>query len=286
MLVATDTSKGPKTEPDAPAVTGQVAIGSQSRIVIEPGDETVSLYYLLDILNNARAPVNPTTPFVFDMPAGANCGMLDGSSPQASVSKTRVQVQSPFAPGRTVVQVACELPVTDGSLRVTQRFPATLEQLAVIVKKVGDTKLTSPQIASQQDMTASGETFIAATGKSIAAGQPLVLSVDDLPHHSAAPRLIALSLVAVIIVIGVWASQRRNDVEARAAERKRLVGRREKLLNELVRLEHDRRKGKLADSRYASRREDLVTALEHVYGALDTGNLGGPGPAGRSGLAA
>src|SRR5262249_13167195 len=36
MLVATDKTKGPATTPDAPAITGQVVIGTQSRIVIEP----------------------------------------------------------------------------------------------------------------------------------------------------------------------------------------------------------------------------------------------------------
>jgi len=57
MLVATDKSKGPATTPDAPAISGQVVIGTQSRIVIEPGDETINIFYLLDVQNTARAPV-------------------------------------------------------------------------------------------------------------------------------------------------------------------------------------------------------------------------------------
>src|SRR4029077_9865887 len=42
MLVATDTSKGAAAEADAAAVAGQVVIGGQTRIIIEPNDETVS----------------------------------------------------------------------------------------------------------------------------------------------------------------------------------------------------------------------------------------------------
>jgi hypothetical protein len=79
--------------------------------------------------------------------------------------------------------------------------------------------------------------------------------------------------------------RRPDDLGAHAAERKRLVSRRDKLLNDLVKLEHDRRNGKVADLRYASRREEIVAALEHIYGALDSDDLG-PEPADRPGLAA
>ena len=43
--------------------------------------------------------------------------------------------------------------------------------------------------------------------------------------------------------------------------------------------------GRGEGGRYAGRREELVTALERVYGALDSGETG-PGPGDRTGLAA
>ena len=70
MLVATDTAKPPATTPDAPPIAGQVVLGPQSRIVVEPADEAVNVFYLLDISNTSRAPVNPPAPFVFDLPGG------------------------------------------------------------------------------------------------------------------------------------------------------------------------------------------------------------------------
>src|SRR5207249_4513939 len=140
------------------------------------------LYYLLDVQNNARTPIQPAAPFEFDMPAGATrTSILEGSSQQASNKGPHVVVQGPFAPGRTLVQVASEMPVNSGSLQVTQTFPATFEQIGVIVKKTGSTKLVSPQFSRQQDMTASGETFIAAAGGAVPAGQPIVFTLDDLP---------------------------------------------------------------------------------------------------------
>ena len=281
LLVATDKSKAAASAA-APPVSGRVTLGNQSRIVVEPGDEAVQVFYLLDIVNTAQAPVNPPAAFTFEMPAGAvGTTVMEGSSPQASANGARVSVKGPFASGRTPVQVACELPASGASLELSQTFPADLEQLAVIVKKVGQTRLVSPNIANQQDMAAQGETFIAATGGSVPAGRPIVLTLEDLPHHSAAPRYIALALAIAIVAAGLWAATRPEDRTTRAAERKRLLARREKLFGELVRLEADHRAGRAGDARYAARREEIVAALEHVYGALDSDDTT-PEPADRA----
>jgi hypothetical protein len=285
MLVATDTSKGPAPEPSAPAIAGSIVIGSQSRVIIAPGEGVVAVYYLLDVLNNARVPVNPPETFTFEMPAGAvGTTLLEGTSPNASVAGRQVTVKGPFPPGPTLVQVAANVTVTAGSLELTQRFPAALEHLSVFVKQTGSLKLASPQLASQQDMPVSGETFIAGTGGAVAAGQPITLTLDGLPHHSPMPRWIALATAGAIVAIGLWAGLRPSSPsETSASERKRLTARREKLFGELVRLERDQRAGKIGEEKYATRREEIVSALERVYGALDSDEWG-PGPAEGSGL--
>ncbi|HWW85822.1 MAG TPA: hypothetical protein VNZ26_19630 [Vicinamibacterales bacterium] len=295
MLVATDTAKTPATEPDAPAINGQVVIGNESRIVIEPGDESLQLFYLLDIANNARVPVNTATPFAFDLPKeAAGAGIMGGSSPKANVTGNHVTVQGPFPPGHTYVQVASQLPTRGGEFDMAQVFPATFEELAVVVKKVGDATLSSPQISAQRELPAQGEMFIAATGGAVPAGQPVSLSLANLPHRSSAPRIGALSLATLIVGVGVWATTRPDErAVGRAAERKRLIGRRDKLFADLVRLENDRRDGRPAaqagfdERRYKTRREELVSALERIYSALDDDDENsGPEPAGRPDLAA
>jgi hypothetical protein len=114
-----------------------------------------------------------------------------------------------------------------------------------------------------------------------------VVSLTGLPHHSGVPRAVALLLALGIVIVGVVAANKpagQNVPKAGpAAERKRLVARREKLLTEVVRLEADHRNGRgpwADDRRFASRREELITALESVYGALD-GQQDGPEPADR-----
>jgi hypothetical protein len=287
MLVATDRSKTQAAKGGTPAITGQVVMGSQSRMVMEPGDEVVALYYLLDISNAASSPVNPPELFMFDMPKECvGTTLMEGSSPQATVSVNRVRVQGPFQTGRTFVQVACNLPAGSGTVDIEQKFPATLEQLAVIVKKVGDARVSSPQLSRQQEFPTDGEVYIASTGGAVPAGQPIAIEVTGLPHHNSVPRWIALSLSVAIVVAGAWAARRPDDnAEARAAEHRRLLAKRDKLFAELVRLEHDRRSGRADERRYASRREELVRALEHVYSALDSDDAG-PEPAARAGLAA
>ena len=286
MLVATDKAKAAAAAA-TPPVTGEVVIGPQSRVVMQPREEAVDVFYLLDITNNSRGPVNTAVPFAFDMPGDAKgCGIMQGSSPQATLNGTQVVVQGPFAPGSTFVQVACEIPAASGEIDIEQRFPAALDHLAVVVKKVGDTTLRSAQLKEQRELPADGEVFIAATGGAVAAGQPIELAVGGVPHHSPAPRRIALTLALVIALAGAWAAGRPvEDGAAKVSERKRLVARRDKLFNELVRLEQDRRNGRIDDRRYVTRREDIVTALEQVYSALDSDETG-PEPADRAGLAA
>jgi hypothetical protein len=119
----------------------------------------------------------------------------------------------------------------------------------------------------------------------VAAGSEKVCQVGDLPHHSAAPRWTALSLAGGIILIGVLVSRRPDTTAAAEAERRRLVARRDKLFNDLVRLENEHQAGRGDQARYVGRREELIAALERIYGALD-GDDTGPEPADRAGLAA
>ena len=277
LLVATDKEAAARAAEEARnAVTAPVILGKESELVLQPGDESVTVYYLLEIVNPAQTVVNPPQPFTFDVPVGAQgAAIIEAPEGKATVKGRTVLVQGPFRPGKTTVQVAYALRANTGSVEVEQRFPADLEHLAVIVRKLGDAKLTSPNISRQQEMPADGQTYIAAAGDApIPAGQLITLNVTGLPHHSPVPRYAALSLAGLIVLIGIVALRRPVAAEGQAAERKRLVARREKLLQDLVRLEQDHRRGRVDAARYGERRQALIEALEHVYGALDGGDSG------------
>ena len=122
MLVATDKEKERQKAGRAAApITGQVVIGGDSRIVMEPGEATVSVFYILEIMNTARAPVNPPTPFLFDVPrASVSTTILQGSSPLATSTGNHIRVGGPFPSGKTTVQIGLDLPLSDGAVSFTR----------------------------------------------------------------------------------------------------------------------------------------------------------------------
>jgi hypothetical protein len=277
LLVALDKEAAARAaEEEKNAVIGPVALGRESEIVLQPGDETVTVYYLLEIVNAAQTAVNPPQPFAFDAPSGAQgLSILEGPEGKAAVKGLTVVVQGPFRPGATPVRVAYALRANTGSVEVEQQFPVDLEHLAVIVRKFGEAKLTSPNISRQQEMPADGEVYIAAAGDAaIPAGQTITLHVTGLPHHSLVPRYVALALAGLIVLAGIVALRRPVEGDAPAAARKRLIARREKLFQDLVKLEQDHRRGRLDIARYGERRQALLAELEHVYGALEGGDSG------------
>jgi len=289
LLVATDpnAAKEQAAQASAPAVSGNVVIGGESRIIVEPGDATVSVFYVLDIVNGAASPVNPDKPFVFTLPAAAvGTTVIQGSSPLASSKGREVRVAGPFPPGTTAIQVAAEYPVGGGTVQLVQPFPAVMQQVVVIAKKAGALALSSPQFERSEESVIEGTAVVLGIGKELPAGQPFTMTITGLPYHSSAPRNIALLLAAVIIVVGFWAATQSTASSGdRSAERKQLVARREKLFQDLVRLEQDHRRGRINEARYSVRREELLAALENVYGALDEDGTG-PDPATRAGVAA
>ena len=277
MLVATDKEAAARAAEELKnAPTAPVVFGRESQFVIEPGDETLTVYYILQVLNSSASAVNPAVPVRFDVPSGAQgTTIIEGPEGRAVVNGREVRAQGPFAPGITELQVAYALKTGSGSVTIEQQFPIELQHLAVIVRKLGDAKLTSPNIARQQEMPADGQMYIAAAGSGpVGAGQPISLSITGLPHHSRAPRWIALGLAAAIVLIGIVASRRPTDPDEQGSERKRLIARREKLFQELLRLEQDHRRGRIDAARYGERRTALLEALENVYGALGGGDPG------------
>src|SRR6185295_20282549 len=100
----------------------------------------------------------------------------------------------------------------------------------VVTKKVKNATLSSAQITRQQEFPVAEGTYLAGTGGKVAAGQPIAIEVSGLPHHSAVPSSIALALAVMIFVGGVWVSTRTADESsARAAERKKLIAKRDRL---------------------------------------------------------
>ena len=256
---------------NVPAGPGSVSLGGQTRFVFEMGDEALTGFYILQIVNATGTPVQPTEVFTLDLPEGAQgASMMQGSSPQASVAGAKLVVAGPFAPGQTQAQVAFTLPYSAGELTVVQRTPVALAQVTLLLEKAGTMQLESPQVSQHREIKAEKDIYILGQGPGIKAGDALTFTVSGLPHRPLWPRNLALTLAALIVGAGIWASARPGRVAAAEHDRRqKLSARRDRLFSELAGLEEQQRSGAMNDDRYQSRRSELVRALERVYAELD-----------------
>ncbi len=259
----------------APPVKGVVALGPNSRVAIEFQDDALQMFYILDIVNSARARVDIGGPLILDLPEGAGgATVLEGSSPSATVSGDRLTVTGPFAAGATSVQVAFRLAHSGPNLEVQQTWPVALEQLTVAAEKVGALSIASAQFSTVGEIkTSDGTPFLLASGAAMPAGSTLTIQISNLPAHSQMPRQIALALVAAILGVGAWLA---FAARSGGTPRTRLVGRRDELLSELAAIERRLRRGE-SSTRDVTRRPGLLAELEEIYGELDEAH---PGPRG------
>jgi hypothetical protein len=269
MLVATPKG-GDAPAPLFQAKPGNVVLGDQTRVIIQQSDAALQVYYILDIRNNAPTPVNPPSAVVINMPAGAVSATVLNGAPQAVALGDHVTITGPFSPGQTDVQIAFGLPVSSGEVTFEQAIPLAVPGLAVLMTKVGDMSLSSPQLPNVQERVFEGERYVLAQGPALPAGATLSVTVTGLPHHSPWPRRVALTLALMMLAAGVWGATRRTSPTANAARVKQLTGKREKIFNELIRLEQQRRAGSVDAAKYAERRPALVAQLERIYRDLDS----------------
>lgn len=253
---------------------GRVTLIQESRILVELGEEQVELYYLLDVFNQSPWPVEPEPPFEFRLPPGAQgAAALQGSTPRTLVDGPRVWVQGAFEPGVTPVRVGSILPYSGDGLVLSQVFPADFDQLLVFVEQWGTLDVASAQIDRRGEMGAE-ETglspLIWGTGRRVPAGEPVILELTGLPHHSGWPRIVTLALSALIVVLGVVGSVGTGG-ETGPDRREALERRREKLFTELVKVERQHRQGRIKATRYGTRRAELVDQLQNVLRELDEG---------------
>ena len=254
---------------------GRVTIGRDSRILVELGEETIEIYYLLEVLNSTDEPVEPRVSFEFDLPLGAQSGtVLQGSTARAIVDGSRVQVSGSFPPGMTQVRVAFVLPYSSGGLALSQIFPADFDELVIFVEKWDTLEVSSPLISRRGEMAADetgGSALLWGAGGRVPTGQPVMIELSGLPHHSGWPRITALALSGFIVAVSVLRSVQKDSVGKGTDQAETLRTRREKLFMELVRTERQYRDGKIRITRYSTRRGELIVQLERVLRDLDDG---------------
>jgi hypothetical protein len=260
-----------------PPVKGIVVFGGNTRVLMQFNDDALDVYYVLEIVNSARARVDIGGPLLIELPTAAvGASVLEGSSPSASVEGNLVTIAGPFASGTTAVQVAYRLRSSSSDLTISQTWPAALPQVIVGVQKIGELRVSSPQIETTNDVrTDNGDLFVLGNGPAIPAGGAVTVTLSGLPAQSQVPRYAALALAASVIGLGIWLSL--SGREKRDEGRQALVARREALLGQLAQMESKRRSGAVEADAQVRRRGRILAELEQIYGELDEAH---PGPQG------
>lgn len=259
-----------------PPRQGIVVIGGDSRIIFEFQSDVLTTFYILEIVNNARTPIDTGEPLDFVLPRGAaNPSLMEGSTRQATVRGETIRLTGPFAPGVTSLQIGFSLPDHPSHVTWRQRWPAAFERPFVAAEKVGDMQMASAQLTNIETFNAEGgKTFLLGSGGRLAAGEEMVVDLTNLPAHDMTPRWTAVAIAAAIILVGLFIA----FSPGQQVERALLEGERARLMRELVAIEERRRAGK-PKAKDAERRPGLVTELERVLAALDEAPGGGQGAA-------
>ena len=252
-----------------PARQGVVEIGPESRIILEYQDDNLTVFYLLEIINNARTPIDTGGPLLIRLPTGAaGAAAMQGSSQQVTAGGDMVTIRGPFAPGKTVAHIAFSLPQAGANYTLRQTWPAAVAELSVGMEKIGNMQISSPYLTNVREGNSDGQAFIMATGPRLNAGDTMVLELSDLPAHSNLQRNVALMAAVVIFALGAWFAL--SPAKAHAAQDAKLNARREKLLDEVVALERKRRNKPLSEPDEA-RLARVTAELERVIAELDRG---------------
>jgi len=252
-----------------PARPGVVEIGPESRVIIEYQDDNLTIFYLLDVVNNARTPIDIGGPLLITLPTGAaGASVMQGSSPNVGVKGDLLTITGPFPPGKTSAQIGFSLPQSTPTLTIRQTWPVALAQVFVGMEKIGNMQVASPQLTDVREVNPEGTPFVMGTGPRLNAGETMVLNLTGLPAHSQMSRNLILVLTAIIFAVGAWLAWSPSTVHA--AQDEQLNARREKLLNEIVALEQ-RRQAKLLSASDEARLQRATTELERVIAELDRG---------------
>ena len=268
MLVGVDPGR-----PAVDAPPGLVTFGGESFVQVELVEESVEVYYYLELVNPAQVPVEPPVPIVLELPAGAQgVTVLQGSSPRTVVDGLRVEVTGPFDPGVTRLRTAYILLYSGDTLNIEQAFPVDLESVLLSVEQWGEVDFVSPQIVRRIEVPAEapgGTDYVLGAGPRVGVGDELAVKLTGLPHRSTTPTTLTLGVALLILGVGTWGAVGLTGKDQAGDGRERLRVRREQLFRDLVTIERQHRGGKIGGTKYASRRSELFAALETVYRQLD-----------------
>jgi hypothetical protein len=218
---------------------------------------------VLHIVNSSAQAVDPgPTGLHLPLPRKALQATAGPQNPPTlSVAGHEAVLRGPISPGTTELQIMFLLAYDTANLDFAQRTPIAWEQVGMVTEKIDGLDITGNGL-ERTDRTVQGRPLLLFVGPGVPAGALIELHITGLPHANATWRYVAVVVVGLLLLaFGVYAARGTG-----ARDRlKTLEAERERLLNELVALEH--KQGH--DQKRAHKKEELTKKLARVYRELD-----------------
>ena len=151
----------------APARPGTVVFGADTRVILEFQDDLPTVFYLFNVVNNARTPVD-TGRAAGPRPAGRRRRRRrwsPGRRPWRRCEDRRLTLTGPFPPGSTGVPGGLPPAAHRRRFASSRRGRRPSRALLVAAEKIGGLTLSSPQLTATREGESNGQIFVMGTGR-------------------------------------------------------------------------------------------------------------------------
>ena len=169
-----------------------------------------------------------------------------------------------------MVQFGYSLPIAGATVALEQKLPVPLAQFSLMAQKVGDMEVHSPQIAEHRDMPVQAQTFIVGKGPAVPAGGTSQSRSRGCRIQPVWPRNVALGLAmrSSLAACGPACVARKPTPGTANGAGAWMPGV-TACSPSSWRSRNSTGRARSSPDRYATRRTELVAALERVYAEID-----------------
>jgi hypothetical protein len=231
----------------------------------------------ISIANPGVAPYRPEGSGVsIPLPRGfVGASVADEMASRVGVeSATGFIWRGAVPPGQRDFISTFAIPVVDGAASFDMALPNGLRSGRLVLEDIPGMELRTPAGAKvTKKSQPNGRKFLEMPDINIAPQQRLVFGVTGLPQHSVWERRIRIGVGALAILLVFWALfvifLGRRSPDSVDPVLQGLEANREKLLQQMVKLETERRHNKIEDKPYHKKRDRLSSKPADAYRKID-----------------
>jgi hypothetical protein len=260
-----------------------MTIGSGGRVIVQMHEDNLQFLEMLPLENRSDKMFDPSPGAIeIPLPQGFVSAEAQESDRKIDVRQNHgMAVHGAFTPQRAIsgtttknagqeVVFGFVLPYHGETRAFFQPMPNGIGTFTLIIEQIPGVTVSGPGIGERQDRELGGRKYWVMPGEPIAPGGVLEFTLNGLPSTDSTGRDVA-GVLTLTLIAGAFVFGRRPKGGARgvdvAAERERLVDKRESTFADLLALERAARdKGATATAAPpADRRRQLVAKLEQIY---------------------